>query len=130
MVDLVVFGVTGDVGFSVAKHLSKTFRIHGVCYDVNQERQSVLSAEGVAVSKFDRKSLSDVTRGVKFAFVTTKSSFTDNSSHKHELEEGMAIADACKTNDVTHVVYMTQHHVANAIGLSARQADAKVIRYS
>ena len=126
MADVVVFGVCGEVGRAVAKHLGKVFRVQGVAYDDNDQCKADLMSAGVNVTSFDRKALCDVTRGVKFCFVNTRSSFADASSHAKEVEQGVAIADACKQSDVTHVVYMTQHHVANAIGLSARQADAKV----
>ena len=126
MADVVVFGVCGEVGRAVATHLSKVFRVQGVAYDDNDQCKADLMSAGVNVTSFDRKALCDVTRGAKFCFVNTRSSFADASSHAKEVEQGVAIADACKQSDVTHVVYMTQHHVANAIGLSARQADAKV----
>ena len=44
----------------------------------------------------------------------------------HQIQQGIAIAEACKRCDVRHIIYSTQLHVAGATGLTVRHMDAKV----
>lgn len=123
-----VFGCTGTLGGSVARSLAQDYTVRGVTRDPDGAAASSLKQCGIQVVRGDHtdpRSLEDALDGAHCCFVVTNPDFSCPDGYQREVQQGKAIADACKKVGVNHVVYSTQLNVVKVWGMSAKHMDAK-----
>uniref|UniRef100_A0A8C4SKL7 NmrA-like family domain-containing protein 1 n=1 Tax=Erpetoichthys calabaricus TaxID=27687 RepID=A0A8C4SKL7_ERPCA len=126
-----VFGADGPEGHSVALMLLQmgTFKVRPLVTDPNSDLAQKLQAMGTEIVTVDLDSPSSIQEALKgasrcYARTITDFSIHCNSSYK-EIQYGYRIANACKENNIKHVVFHGSHHVHRRFGLPARHMDAK-----
>lgn len=84
--------------------------------------------EGTAGSgvEADRAGIESTLRGASLVYLQTSTDYSDALNAKaKEVAFGKAVADACRSAGVEHLVFQTQLSPQRVIGLNARHMDAK-----
>ncbi|KAH6952941.1 hypothetical protein DER45DRAFT_363944 [Fusarium avenaceum] len=109
---LTVFGATGNQGGSVVRAilndpaLSKEFKIRGITRDVSKPAAKELASKGVEVVAADMNTAEQVAPAVKDAHtVFLVTNYWDTGSGNAEVDQGKAVADACKTAGVKQLIF-------------------------
>lgn len=112
---LVIFGITGQQGASVAEHvlqdkqLSQMYRIRGLTRDASKPEAQAFSKRGVEVVEAeldDAKSVKAALNGAHTVFAMTVSVY-EPGGQEREVQQGKRIADACAAAGVQMLVYST-----------------------
>lgn len=112
---LVVFGVTGQQGGSVANYvlddpeLSKQYKVRGVTRDPSKPAAQALLQKGAEIVQGDADDAESLKRVLKCAhtvFAITVS-VTDKVDKSQEVAQGKAIADAAVAAGVQYVIFST-----------------------
>lgn len=127
---IAVFGANSALGAAVAKSLAKdsNFMVKAVDPDGSSPYSSEIRACGAQVvpcNLHDVGSIKQVLIGCECAFVTTVSNFNNPDFINDEVKQGMNIADACTSCNISHVVFNTGLHTVKIIGIAARHLVAK-----
>jgi uncharacterized protein YbjT (DUF2867 family) len=110
---LVIFGITGQQGASVAdtvmkdEELSKLYRIRGVTRDPSRENAQELQAKGVEIVKGDiddRASIKSALQGANTVFAMTVSIYK-TGGREQEYGQGKDIADEAVAAGVEYIIY-------------------------
>lgn len=112
---LVIFGVTGQQGASVAntvlehEKLSKMYRVRGVTRDTSKPEARKLSEKGVEIVSGDfndRAAIKSALKGAHAVFVVTVSLY-HSGGFEEEIVQGKAIADEAVAAGAKFLVYST-----------------------
>lgn len=115
---LTVFGATGNQGGSVIKTiladpvLAKTWRIRGITRDTSKPAAKKLVESGVEVVSGDMSSVESILpaiTGSHTVFLVTN--FWETMSKETEVNQGKAVADACKQAGVKHLIFSSLRNV-------------------
>ncbi|XP_028666417.1 nmrA-like family domain-containing protein 1 [Erpetoichthys calabaricus] len=125
-----VFGADGPEGHSVALMLLQmgTFKVRPLVTDPNSDLAQKLQAMGTEIVTVDLDSPSSIQEALKGAsrcYARTITDFSARDPLQKEIQYGYRIANACKENNIKHVVFHGSHHVHRRFGLPARHMDAK-----
>jgi uncharacterized protein YbjT (DUF2867 family) len=115
---ITVFGSTGVQGGSVVKSilahtkLSKEFKIRGVTRDPSKPSGKALADKGVEPVKADLDDPQSIKRALEGSYVAfAVTNYWEKMSKENEVNQGKAIADACKALGVKHLVWSALPHV-------------------
>jgi uncharacterized protein YbjT (DUF2867 family) len=106
---VVVTGVTGKQGCSVAQALLKTnkFRIRGIVRNPSSTRAEGCKREGIELVQadlMDKDSLKKALQGADYAYLVTQ--FWEAMTEEHEIKEGKNFIDACReVGGIKHIVF-------------------------
>lgn len=110
---LIIFGITGQQGSSVANHilsdpiLSKTYNIRGITRDPNKAEAQAFQSQGVELVKCDLDDRSSIKAALKDAhtvYAMTATMYKPGGMDQ-ELAQGKAIADEAVAAGVRFFVY-------------------------
>jgi len=110
---LVVFGVTGQQGASVATtvlkdaELSNVYSVRGVTRDASKPEARALESQGVEILRGntdDRASIRQVFQGAHTVFAMTVSIY-ERGGAEREIAQGKAIADEAVAAGVQFLIY-------------------------
>ncbi|KAI4200251.1 MAG: hypothetical protein LQ346_002407 [Caloplaca aetnensis] len=114
---LTVFGATGNQGGSVIKsvlanpQLSSEYKIRAVTRDPSKPSGKALADKGVEVVKADLKDKESVKKAVEgSSAVFGVTNYWELFSKDAEVEQGKNIADACKENGVSLLIWSSIPH--------------------
>ena len=130
---IAVFGATGNQGGPVARALLQNgFQVRAVTRNPGSEKGQALKAAGAEVVKGDiddAESLRSAVQGVYGVFYMTNVGellMKDHTtSFQREIEQGKAVADACKAAATQHVVFSGLDPVKEKTGKSCPHYDSK-----
>ena len=136
---LVVFGVTGQQGGSVANYvvsdpeLSKRFKVRGVTRDPSKAAAQTLQQKGIEVVKGDledEESIKQALEGAHTVFAMSVAIYDDQAKSR-EVRQSKAMADTAVTAGAQYFIYSSEPHAGNisggkyAVDLFDAKADAE-----
>lgn len=113
---LVVFGITGQQGGSVANHvlmsadLHQQFHIRGVTRDTSSQKAQAFKSQGVELYKADwsdPKSLTAALEGAHATFIVTTAAGFDGEGKSREAIHAKMCVDAAITAGVEYLIFST-----------------------
>lgn len=93
---IVVFGVSGQIGYSIAKALSGHYEVKGISRNPDSQKCQILSSEGIQIIQKDAitpRSLDRVLEGAYGCFVMTHSDFSQPLGEDQERQQGIVKRD-------------------------------------
>ncbi|KAL1714152.1 hypothetical protein EV715DRAFT_210161 [Schizophyllum commune] len=132
---LTILGATGKQGGSVVNSIlgdaaaSSKFSVRAVTRDVTKDSARALAAKGaevVSADLNDKNSLREAFRGAHGVFGVTN--FWDTLSGDKEVAQGKNIADACKEENVQHLVWsslLNVNKLTNGVLSQVHHFDSK-----
>lgn len=121
---LVIFGITGQQGGSVADYvlsdpdLSQRYKVRGVTRDVSKPVAETLKAKGAEIVQgdlSDAASLKEVLRGAHTVFAMTRSIY-ESDGKEREVALGKAVADGAVAAGASYFIYSTEWHAGQISG--------------
>ena len=130
---IAVFGATGDQGGPIARALLQSgFEVRAVTRNPSSEKGQALKAAGAEVVKGDLndvESLRTVLRGAYGVFYITNVMelfMKDPTAAFHrEVEQGKAVADACKAASTQHIIFSGMDPVKEKTGKPVPNMDSR-----
>lgn len=120
---LTVFGATGNQGEAVIEtflahpKLSQQFSLRAITRNKESPKAQALASKGIELAIADLNnpaSLSEAIKGSYAVFAVTN--YWETQSSPTEVKQGKAIADACVSNEVKHVVWSALPNVTRLTG--------------
>lgn len=111
---ITIFGATGNQGGSVIntvlghQNLSKQFALRGITRNTSSDKAKALADKGVELAVADLNDPTSLGKALKGSYaVFAVTNYWETGSRETEVAQGKAIADACVTAGVKHVVWST-----------------------
>ncbi|CAG8901777.1 unnamed protein product [Penicillium egyptiacum] len=118
---LTIFGATGNQGGSVIDailadtQLSKEFKVRGITRNISKKSAQDLAQRGVDVVKADLDSVDSLTKALKGSHtVFLVTNYWEIKNPEVEFSQGKNVADVSKAVGVSHLIFSSLHHVAEA----------------
>ena len=115
---ITVFGATGNQGGSTAlaifnsSDLSSKYKVRAITRDPSKPTSQALAAKGAELTQADTNDAESVKAAVRGSYgVFAVTDYWQSKSKAIEIQQGKNIVDACKAEDVKHLIWSTLPHV-------------------
>lgn len=125
-----VFGATGNQGGAVVSTLlsnptlSQQFSVRAVTRNTSSPKAQSLASKGVDLKSADMNDPQSVSEAVKGSYaVFAVTNYWESASREVEVSQGKAIADACASADVKHLVWSALPNVTELTGGALKKVE-------
>jgi len=125
-----VFGATGNQGGAVVStllsnsKLSQQFAVRGITRNTSSPKAQSLASKGVELANADLNNPQSLTVAVKGSYaVFAVTNYWESASRDIEVAQGKAIADACVSAGVKHIVWSALPNVTELTGGTLKKVE-------